>query len=109
CVLYADRRFHAVTPAEPSAACAAPELAVCHLHSVWLARWDVSESDVGYVHELADAIALTQRSNVAILLPAPRLEDVVAAARDGRPLPRKATSFGPKPLIGLVFRTWDLS
>lgn len=107
CVLYADGRFHAVTPAEPSAACAAPELAVCHLHSRWLPQWGVAESDVGYVHELDEAISLAAgTSRLAVLLPVTGIEDVFAAAEQGRPLPRKATSFGPKPLVGLVLRSW---
>ncbi|UYM05200.1 DUF1015 family protein [Solicola gregarius] len=107
CVLHSGGEFYAVTPALPNAACAAPELAVCHLHSGWLARWDVPEGDVGYVHGLDEAIALTATAGVAVLLPAPSIDAVIAAAHDQRPLPRKATSFGPKPLIGTVFRTWD--
>lgn len=106
CVLHSRGTYYAASPAEPNPACASPDLAVCHLHSGWLKRWQVPETDVGYVHELDDAVALTKDQGVAVLLPAPGIEEVVTAARDNRPLPRKATSFGPKPLIGTVFRAW---
>ncbi|UPK73198.1 DUF1015 domain-containing protein [Nocardioidaceae bacterium SCSIO 66511] len=106
CVLHSGGAYYAVVPRVPNAECAAPELAVCHLHAGWLKQWAVADADVGYVHGLDEAIAQTTESGVAVLLPAPRLEDVMAAARDGRPLPRKATSFGPKPLVGAVFRSW---
>lgn len=106
CVLYAAGRFYATTPAVPTAQCAAPELAVCHLHSHWLPRWGASEAAVGYVHDIDEAIDLAGDDPLAVLLPVPRVDDVLAAARDGRPLPRKATSFRPKPLVGTVLNVW---
>lgn len=104
CVIYADGTYYATTPADRSASCAAPDLAVCHLHSHWLTRWDVTEDDVGYVHDIDEAIALAEPGRVAILFPDPRIDIVVEAARARRPLPRKATSFRPKPLVGTVLR-----
>ncbi|MGH3360492.1 MAG: DUF1015 family protein [Nocardioidaceae bacterium] len=109
CVLYAEGRYYAVTPAERSPVCAAPELAVCHLHSVWLPRWGITDADVGYIHELDEAISIADTGPLAVLLPITEMAEVFAAAEDGRPLPRKATSFGPKPLVGLVLRSWDRS
>ena len=106
CVIYARGTFYATTPTEPSAPCAAPELAVCHLHSHWLNRWSAAESDVDYVHDADEAISLAGEDRVAVLLPVPALADVAAAAHEGRPLPRKATSFRPKPLVGTVLRVW---
>ena len=102
CVLYAAGRFYATTPTEPSAKCAAPELAVCHLHSQWLHRWAAAETDVDYVHDVDEAIQLAGHDRLAVLLPVPNIGDVVAAASEDRPLPRKATSFRPKPLVGTV-------
>lgn len=107
CVLYAGEEFHAATPARASDLCAAPELAVCQLHSHWLQQWGATEADVGYVHDIDEAISLTGNDCVAVLLPVPAIVDVIAAANEGRPLPRKATSFRPKPLVGTVLRTWD--
>lgn len=107
CVLYTTGRFHTATPVEPTARCAAPELAVCHLHSHWLPRWGATEADVSYVHDIDEAIALAGDDRLAVLLPVPSIGDVVAAAQDGRPLPRKATSFRPKPLIGTVLSVWE--
>ena len=43
---------------------------------------------------------------VALILPAPTIDEVWSAARQGRLLPAKATSFTPKPPLGLVFRSW---
>lgn len=106
CVLYAAGRYHAVTAAQRLAACAAPSLAVCHLHSVWLPQWGVPESAVGYVHRLDEAVSAADDGRVAVLLPVTDIDDVFAAAHRGRPLPRKATSFGPKPLVGMVLRSW---
>ncbi len=107
CVLYSAGRFYAATPTQPDARCAAPSLAVCHLHSQWLPAWGATEANVSYVHEFEEAIALAGDEHLAILLPVPSREQVVASAHSGRPLPRKATSFRPKPLIGTVLNVWD--
>lgn len=107
CVVYGDGRYYAVTPAHLSEICAAPELAVCHLHSHWFVQWEVAERDVAYVHELDQAVELARNDRVAFLLPVAGLAEVRSAAMESRPLPRKATSFGPKPLLGLVFRSWN--
>lgn len=83
------------------------ELAVTRLHDDWLPRWRVGSGDIDHVHEQARAVNYARRSGaLAVLLPAPPLEMVFAAARRGQLLPPKATSFGPKPRIGLVLRHW---
>jgi uncharacterized protein (DUF1015 family) len=41
---------------------------------------------------------------LGVLLPTLSLDTVFAAARAGAVLPRKATSFAPKPRIGLLMR-----
>jgi uncharacterized protein (DUF1015 family) len=39
-----------------------------------------------------------------LLLAPPRLEEVLAIAGQGERLPRKSTSFGPKPRTGVLMR-----
>jgi len=80
-------------------------LAVSRLHSQWVPSWGCSEGDIEYVHDLDTAQRLARRDGgIAVLLPALSLDAVFAAARTGAVLPRKATSFGPKPRIGLLMR-----
>ncbi len=93
----------AIDPAE----CPSPSLAVAHLHSCWLPRWAVTESDVGYTHDAAVAVARARaEGGAAVLLPPPPMDAVFDAAVRGQLLPAKATSFQPKPRIGLVMRHW---
>jgi uncharacterized protein (DUF1015 family) len=73
-----------------------------------LARlWRVADSDprVAYHHEAAGAVERARREDgVALLLNAVRHEDVLAVAAQGERMPRKSTSFGPKPRTGLLMR-----
>ena len=90
-----------------TAAVGASSLAVHHLHASWLRHWGAGEADIDYVRDAARAVDYARRSNsLAILLPAPPLDVVFAAARAGTLLPAKTTSFGPKPRIGMVLRYW---
>jgi uncharacterized protein (DUF1015 family) len=41
---------------------------------------------------------------VVVALRPPRLDQVMAAARRGAMMPRKSTSFAPKPRMGVVLR-----
>jgi uncharacterized protein (DUF1015 family) len=45
-------------------------------------------------------------SGTAILLKPLPADDVLAVAAQGEKVPRKSTSFGPKPRTGLVLRTF---
>ncbi|MGI8888787.1 MAG: DUF1015 family protein [Nocardioidaceae bacterium] len=75
------------------------------VHDQLLRTWRVDEHRVGYHHTVEQALrAARQDGGVAILLHPPSLHQVVAVARTGRMLPRKSTSFGPKPRTGLVMR-----
>lgn len=102
--------WHAVLPAADAnrpAACQAPEYAVCWLHTTWLPAWGRGAATVEYVHGVETAIGRAEEQRaIAVLLPAPALASVFAAARRGAPLPAKATSFGPKPRVGMVMRHW---
>jgi uncharacterized protein (DUF1015 family) len=69
--------------------------------------WGVADSDprVSYHHSAADAVAAATASDgVALLLPPPDHDDVLAIAARGERMPRKTTSFGPKPRTGLLMR-----
>ncbi|WP_406689360.1 MFS transporter [Saccharopolyspora sp. ID03-671] len=56
----------------------------------------------------ATAIQTARRTGgVAVLTNPPTQHDLTTAATSGIRLPRKSTSFGPKPHPGLVFRTLD--
>ncbi|AUH43760.1 DUF1015 family protein [Streptomyces sp. CMB-StM0423] len=64
---------------------------------------------IGYVHEAEAAAAQAARLGGTAVLMKPVAEDVVRElARDGVTMPRKSTSFGPKPATGLVLRALDL-
>jgi len=79
--------------------------AVTLLHDVLLPAWGVAEDDVTFHHTLADALALAGPQQAAVELPALRMDQVLRSAAMGVALPQKATSFGPKPRVGLLFRT----
>ncbi|MFI5698309.1 DUF1015 family protein [Kribbella sp. NPDC051586] len=77
---------------------------VALLHEVLLPAWGVVEDDISFHHTLADALALAGPQQAAVELAAPRMDQVLRSAAQGVVLPQKATSFGPKPRVGLLFR-----
>jgi len=79
--------------------------AVVLLHEVLLPAWGVVQDDLSFHHTLADALALAGPTKVAVELTAPQMDQVLRSAAQGVVLPQKATSFGPKPRVGLLFRT----
>jgi uncharacterized protein (DUF1015 family) len=69
--------------------------------------WQVSDADprVAYHHAAASAIERASHlGGVAVLLNPARHEDVLRVAALGERMPRKSTSFGPKPRTGLLMR-----
>jgi uncharacterized protein (DUF1015 family) len=78
---------------------------------VVLARlWGVDDSDprVSYHHRADDAAARARgTAGAALLLHPPEHADVLAIAARGERMPRKSTSFGPKPRTGLLMRLLD--
>jgi uncharacterized protein (DUF1015 family) len=86
-------------------------LSTAVLQQLLLARlWGVpdDESRVQVVHhDAARAIALADRSpgGTAVLCNPLTAADVYAVAAEGERLPRKSTSFAPKPRTGLVLRS----
>ena len=83
------------------------------LHATLLEQvWHVPEDDptrIAYIHDTAATVAKAERdAGTAVLLHPVREEVVRDLARQGVTMPRKSTSFGPKPASGLVLRALDL-
>ncbi|MGW0858958.1 DUF1015 family protein [Streptomyces sp. NPDC002690] len=78
------------------------------LHETLLARvWHVPDTaeDIAYLHDPVAAVEQAERSGGTAVLMHPVREAVVRdLARQGVTMPRKSTSFGPKPATGLVMR-----
>jgi uncharacterized protein (DUF1015 family) len=81
------------------------------LDAVLLERlWSVDPTSarVRYVHAADGALRSAARSHgTAVLLKPVDVADVLAVAARGERMPRKSTSFGPKPRTGLVLRLFD--
>ena len=59
-------------------------------------------------HDAAAAVrAADEAGGTAVISNPVAAQDVRAVAADGERVPRKLTSFGPKPRTGLVIRTFD--
>ncbi len=77
------------------------------LHEVLLPAWGVGEAAVSYQHTAIGAVRQASRERGLALLLAPvDVADVLALAAQGVRMPRKSTSFGPKPRSGFVLRTF---
>ncbi|MDT0201543.1 DUF1015 family protein [Nocardioides sp. AE5] len=96
-VLHDGRDWATLTPAD------ADRLLVCWLHEDVLDAWQVPSSRVAF-HHSATAALERAGSDVAVLLPAPSFDKVSASAMSGHLLPEKATSFQPKPHLGVIMR-----
>ena len=84
-------------------------LAASVLQELLMARlWDVGWDAVRIVHnDAAEAVALADETGgTAVICPPMPTRDVYALAAHGERVPRKSTSFGPKPRTGLVIRTF---
>jgi uncharacterized protein (DUF1015 family) len=69
-----------------------------------------SERDVLIDHDAADAVlTATRLGATAVISNPPTFEAVIDIAAHGERVPRKSTSFGPKPRTGLVLRTFGPS
>ena len=79
------------------------------LHRVLIEHlWKADEDRVGYHHDVAGARRAAERTAGLVVLLAPvTVESVLELAAEGVRMPRKSTSFGPKPRTGLVLRTFD--
>jgi uncharacterized protein (DUF1015 family) len=81
------------------------------LHTLLLAEvWRVPDSSgrIRYVHDVADALrSARETGGTAVLMRPVAMSDVVGVAARGERMPRKSTSFGPKPRTGFVLRLLD--
>jgi uncharacterized protein (DUF1015 family) len=67
-----------------------------------------SEADVLIDHDAADAVGTVRSSGgTAVICNPPSFDAVIQVAAHGERVPRKSTSFGPKPRTGLILRTLD--
>ena len=85
------------------------ELDASVLHALLLERvWRVDDDRVSYLHDAEAALRQASRVDGVAVLMRPVTVDVVhALAAHGERMPRKSTSFGPKPRTGLVLRLLD--
>lgn len=78
------------------------------LHATLLdALWHIPDApdQITYIHDAASTVEMAERhGGTAVLLHPVREEVVRDLARQGVTMPRKSTSFGPKPATGLVLR-----
>ena len=71
--------------------------------------WGIAdnERDVLINHDAADAVRVAAGTGAtAVICNPPSFEAVIQIAAEGERVPRKSTSFGPKPRTGLVLRTF---
>lgn len=84
------------------------ELDATVLHSALLDEvWRVPDqpSDISYLHSARTAVTQAERTGgTAVLMRAVAESTVLGLASQGVTMPRKSTSFGPKPATGLVLR-----
>ncbi|MFE9775527.1 DUF1015 domain-containing protein [Streptomyces sp. NPDC005931] len=83
------------------------------LHATLLEHlWRIPEDSpahIAYIHDTAATVEKAERDGGTAVLMHPVHEEVVRdLARQGVTMPRKSTSFGPKPASGLVLRALDL-
>jgi uncharacterized protein (DUF1015 family) len=76
------------------------------LHDDLLPSLGLGDRSLGYHHSVDEALTRVRSTpGVAVLMPAPEFDLVVRVAQAGRLLPEKATSFQPKPSIGVLIRS----
>jgi hypothetical protein len=79
--------------------------AVEHLHEELVPALGRGPQRIEYHHSVEATLAHLRRDSVAILMPAPDVDLVLRIAADDRLLPEKATSFQPKPSVGVLIRS----
>ncbi|MEU2228389.1 DUF1015 domain-containing protein [Streptomyces sp. NPDC018347] len=98
-------------PADRPAAWRSLDATVLHatlLEHVWRIPED-SPAHIAYIHDTAATVEKAERDGGTAVLMHPVREEVVRdLARQGVTMPRKSTSFGPKPASGLVLRALEI-
>ncbi len=81
------------------------EIDAAVLHQELLPAWHVADEQIGYHHSLDQAMHATHRQpGLVVAVRPPSLAQVMDAAARGVRMPRKSTSFSPKPRMGVVMR-----
>jgi uncharacterized protein (DUF1015 family) len=81
---------------------------ISRLHDDLLPAWGVAEERLGFHHSVSQATQhAVQEGGVAVLLYPSTMQQVMSVARAGKVMPKKSTSFAPKPHIGLIMRSFD--
>ncbi|MEV7615701.1 DUF1015 domain-containing protein [Streptomyces sp. NPDC089799] len=119
-LLAGDGDFHLVTDPDPALIDRTvrhdrPEawrrLDATVLHATLLDElWRIPDAPehIAYIHDTEATVAMAERAGGTAVLLHPVHEEVVRdLARQGVTMPRKSTSFGPKPATGLVLRSLD--
>jgi uncharacterized protein (DUF1015 family) len=76
------------------------------LHECLIPALPHGPTRIGYHHSVEDTLAQVRPElGSAVLLPAPEVDLVLRIAADDRLLPEKATSFQPKPSLGVLIRS----
>ncbi|HEY3958535.1 MAG TPA: DUF1015 domain-containing protein [Streptosporangiaceae bacterium] len=116
-----DRQLHLLTEPDPvQVAAAMPAGRTAHWRGLAAAigqqlligrLWGIRDDErtVRVVHHDAAAAvqAAAEAGGTAVLCNPVRAADVAQVAADGERVPRKSTSFGPKPRTGLLMRIFD--
>lgn len=104
-----QQRLEAAMPAAASARWRALDASV--MQELLLAQlWSIkdNERDVLISHDADEAVRMAAKSGGTAVISNPMpLAAVMEIAAHGEKVPRKSTSFGPKPRTGLVLRTFD--
>ncbi|WP_327298410.1 DUF1015 domain-containing protein [Streptomyces sp. NBC_01197] len=117
-LLAGDGRFHLIdrpseellartVPTDHPAAWQTLDATVLH-HTLLDKVWSVPDAPehIAYIHATDAAVEQAERHGGTAVLMHPVREEVVRElARQGVTMPRKSTSFGPKPATGLVLRS----
>lgn len=76
------------------------------LHEDLVPVLEPAPAAVSHHHTVHDALSRAERGrDVAVLMPAPDFDLVLSTVAAGRLLPEKATSFQPKPTLGVLMRS----
>jgi uncharacterized protein (DUF1015 family) len=98
-VLTDGTHWHTVSPGDLE-----QQAAVSWLHEQVLPRLPRGVPRIAYHHRVEDALAAASDVSPGVLLPSPDFEQVRALVESGGLLPEKATSFQPKPSLGVLMR-----
>ncbi len=76
------------------------------LHDLLIPALPHGPRSIGYHHTVEDTLSrVSPEVGIALLMPAPAVDLVIRIAAHDRLLPEKATSFQPKPSLGVIIRS----